>query len=165
MKELCAKNGHLKYEIKHTDKNRHLKIVINRFDCIDLIGLTCVGANDAFHRGIIFNIIGGVATTATTATRMWNIIRSRLVIMCECVRIHRNISRRYHRHAVGTRPLNPLHNLIHYVIGDLLLMLLMLMLLLMSVGRSIYHWRVDKWRTTAATATATPVSASRCLTT
>ena len=155
MEQLCAKYRHLKYEIEDTDENWHLKIIINRLNRVDLIGLTRIRSDDIFHRCMVFDIVGGSATTHThTHTRLRHIIRSGLFIMCIYVWGHRNISRRYHRHTVGTRSLDALDDFIHYVAWDLLLVLRLVCRL------SVYHRRVDEW-----CATTTCVSRARCLTT
>ena len=57
MKQLCAKNGHLENEIEDAEQYRHLKIIINRLEGVELIGLSRIGTDDTFHRCVIADII------------------------------------------------------------------------------------------------------------
>ena len=82
MKQLCAKYRHLENKIEDAEKYRHLKIIINRLDGIELVGLSSIGANDAFHRCVVFDIITGAAVILKM-DGLWlrDIIRSCLVVV------------------------------------------------------------------------------------
>ena len=83
MKQLCAKNGHLENEIEDTEQYRHLKIIINRLDGVELIGLSRIGTDDTFHGSVIADIITSAATAVLKmdGLRLRDIIGSRLIIM------------------------------------------------------------------------------------
>jgi len=82
MKQLCAKNGHLENEIEDTEKYRHLKIIINRLDGVELIGLSRIGTDDTFHGSVIADIIvAAIAVLKMDGLRLRDIIGSRLIIM------------------------------------------------------------------------------------
>ena len=85
MKQLCAKNGHLENEIEDTEQYRHLKIIINRLDGVELIGLSRIGTDDTFHGSVIADIITSAAAATAVlkmdGLRLRDIIWSRLIIM------------------------------------------------------------------------------------
>ena len=84
MKQLCAKNGHLENEIEDTEQYRHLKIIINRLDGVELIGLSRIGTDDTFHGSVIADIIAAAAAAAVLkmdCLRLRDIIRSCLVVV------------------------------------------------------------------------------------